>query len=124
MVDPERWTVPNLPTRGPRTLALLVDGGLIRRIFRGDKAPPAPEIIEDEAKLWRDGSAIFKAQCARCHGDDGKEESYPGTKSLSGIGNRHSEEEIFELTQRAGFVDLSSLDDRARRALSVFVAGL
>jgi hypothetical protein len=60
----------------------------------------------------------------RCHGGDGKDESYPGTKSLSGIGNWHSEEKNFELTQLAGFVDLSALDDRARRALSVFVARL
>ncbi len=125
VADPQRWTLPNLASQGLRTVALLVDQELgIRRVFRADKGALNPDVVVEDTKLWRDGNAIFKGQCARCHGDDGKDESYPGTKSLSGIGNRHSEEKIFELTQLAGFVDLSSLDDRARRALPIFVAGL
>jgi hypothetical protein len=124
MADPQRWTLYNLGSPDTRTSALLVDHELgIRRVFRTDNGLNWDTIIEN-TKLWRDGNAIFMGQCARCHRGDGKDESYPGTKSLSGIGNRHSEKKIFELTQLAGFVDLSALDNRTRRALSVFVAGL
>jgi hypothetical protein len=59
IVDPQRGNLPDLPVQGPRTLALLVNEGLtIRRVFRADQTPPSPEIIAEDTKLWRDGSAI------------------------------------------------------------------
>jgi len=99
--------------------AVLLDtDGSVRRVFR------RADSIPDNVRQWFDGMAVYKAQCARCHGDDGADTSYPGIRVLSGIGNRHSEEEILDMTQRAGFVDLQALDDRARRALAIYVAGL
>lgn len=112
-------------TAGERILALLIDQDRrLRRVFRASGREWMLQAVVEDAKLWRDGEAIFKSQCARCHGEDGRDETYPGTKSLSGIGNRHSTERILDLTQMAGFVDLTALNETARRALVLFVAGL
>jgi len=97
---------------------LLDTSGAVRRTFH------SVDSIPSEVELWFDGMSIYKAQCARCHGDDGSDTSYPGIHPLTGIGKRHSEPEILDLTQRAGFVDLHALDDKSRRALAVYVAGL
>jgi mono/diheme cytochrome c family protein len=92
--------------------------GVLRRVFRDSRS------IVSDVRLWRDGQVIFKSQCARCHGESGLATDYPGTKSLAGIGNRHSDKEILHRTDLAGFVDLSSMDERSKRALTIFVAGL
>jgi cytochrome c553 len=104
---------------------LLVDkSGVLRRVVQKVKSPLSADRLIDEVRYWLDGIATFKAQCARCHGEDGRDTTYPGTKSLAGIGNRHTEAEILEMTQLAGFVDLSYLSERAKKALAAFVAGL
>ncbi|MBK9167834.1 MAG: cytochrome c [Bryobacterales bacterium] len=99
--------------------ALLVDKGrFVRRVFRERQSIP------EEVRLWLAGRAMYRSQCARCHGEDGRDEGYPGTKSMAGIGNRYSEDEIERRTGLAGFVDLSSLTVEQRRALTIFTAGL
>lgn len=42
------------------------------------------------------GRAIYMNLCARCHGENGDREDYPGTKSLVSIGDDLSDEEIAE----------------------------
>lgn len=42
------------------------------------------------------GRAIYMNLCARCHGENGDREDYPGTKSLVRIGDHLSDEEIAE----------------------------
>lgn len=106
------------PKGAPASAVLLDTNGSLRRVFRTADSIPA------DVRMWFDGMAVYRTQCARCHGPDGADTGYPGIGVLSGIGNRHSEEEILEITQRAGFVDLHDLDDGARRALAVYVAGL
>jgi mono/diheme cytochrome c family protein len=106
------------PEGAPASALLLDTRGSLRRVFRAADSIPA------DVRAWFDGMAVYRAQCARCHGDDGADTGYPGIRVLSGIGNRHSEGEILEMTQRAGFVDLHALDDKARRALADYVAGL
>jgi cytochrome c553 len=99
--------------------AVLLDtDGSVRRVFRTADCIPA------DVRQWFDGMAVYRAQCARCHGDDGADTSYPNIRVLSGIGNRHSEKEILDMTQRAGFVDLHALNDKTHHALAVYVAGL
>jgi mono/diheme cytochrome c family protein len=106
-------------SQGLPAAALLLDtNGALRRMFRATDSIPAG------LRAWFDGMAVYQAQCARCHGHDGADTAYPGIRVLSGIGNRHSEEEILEMTRRAGFVDLHALDDNARHALAIYVAGL
>jgi cytochrome c553 len=90
----------------------------IRRIVRKS------DTFAGDLKAWHEGKAIYDAQCARCHGADGADTSYPGTKPLAGIGRRMSEAEILESTLRTGVVDLSALDEQQRRAISIYVAGL
>lgn len=104
---------------------LLVDkSGVLRRVVHKVKSPLSADELIDEVQYWLDGMATYKSQCARCHGEDGRDTTYPGTKSLAGIGNRHTESEILEMTQLAGFVDLSYLSERAKKALASFLAGL
>jgi hypothetical protein len=103
-----------------RAIVLVDEGGKIRRVARG----AGQDRLDAEVKLWRNGRAAYVANCARCHGEDGREESYPGAKSLGGIGTRHTAAEILEKTERSGFVDLHYLKREGKEALSIYVAGL
>lgn len=73
---------------------------------------------------WRRGKTIYEGACARCHGQDGTDTSYPNIKTLGGIGSRMSEEEIIDATEATGVVDLSSLSSADLKALAAYVAGL
>lgn len=46
------------------------------------------------AAEWELGRATYLARCARCHGEDGGDTSYPEIRTLKGIGRRLSREEI------------------------------
>ena len=37
---------------------------------------------------WEDGRAFFLNRCARCHGEDGADDTYPYISPLAGIGGR------------------------------------
>lgn len=97
---------------------LLDNNGVLRRVFR------TADSIPGEVRAWFAGMGVYRARCARCHGVDGGDTGYPGIRVLRGIGNRHCEDETLDMTQRAGFVDLHSLDEKSRRALAIYVAGL
>ena len=105
-----------------KELAVLVEAGVLRRVISGEKAIATK--MASQLRAWDDGKATFSTQCARCHGDDGASTSYPGTKSLAGVGNRISEEEILARTALTGAVDLTPLSQDRRRALAMYVAGL
>lgn len=71
-----------------------------------------------------EGQQLYEYQCARCHGPDGKADTYPMIKRLDGIGARYTLDEIIELTRRSGNVDLSPLDADELRSLAEYVASL
>lgn len=99
--------------------AVLVDGDrVVRRIFRSGSD------IAAGLESWEIGRQIYDSQCARCHGADGADTSYPNTKPLAGLGRKHSEEKIVELTEATGVVDMSRLSEADRRGLGAYVAGL
>jgi mono/diheme cytochrome c family protein len=101
-----------------RVAFLIDDNGIVRRVVR------PPDRLVQQVAAWTDGKAVYDAQCARCHGADGRDESYPGVKSLAGIGNRISEGEILHRTALTGAVDMSGWTESQRRALAAYVAGL
>jgi cytochrome c553 len=103
-------------------IASLEDAGGTPRL-RFNRGETLAEILR-EVKVWRLGREVYDAQCARCHGSDGKLEDYPGVKSLAGIGERYSETRIIEAVQNGGRVDMSGMTQSERHALAVYVAGL
>lgn len=109
---------------GPRTGLLVDRERIVRRVVRGGSAEEHAERVVRAVKAWQGGRVIYEAQCARCHGSDGMDTGYPFIKTLGGIGNRHTEEEIIRLTEATGVVDLSSLNGENRTALAIYVAGL
>ena len=116
-IDEPRINVAGVCKGTPPPRPVLIDtAGILRRLIKDSASA--------EVHAWFDGMAIYRAQCARCHGDDGSDTTYPGIHPLTGIGNHHTEEQILDMTQRAGFVDLHSLDEKSRRALAIYVAGL
>ena len=46
------------------------------------------------AKTWEEGKETYRFACARCHGEDGNDESYMYIRKLGGIGKRLSREAI------------------------------
>jgi cytochrome c553 len=73
---------------------------------------------------WGTGRAVWMNYCARCHGEDGRSETYAGTKSMAGIGRRLSREEIARRTNSTGSVDMSRFTRGELEALWKYVAGL
>jgi cytochrome c553 len=104
-----------------RTAVFIDRRGVVRRIVRRIGGSDDPETI---VKRWDDGRALYQAQCSRCHGDDGKDTGYPGTKSLAGIGNHMTEERILAATRATGAVDLTAYSRQLLDALAAYVAGL
>lgn len=101
---------------------LFVDGaGVVRRVFPANAPDRA---IVDDAKLWLRGQGVYASYCQRCHGADGRDTSYPGTRSLSGMGKTKSEAQILEISGRAGSVNMAAFSERDLKALGVFLAGL
>ena len=104
---------------GEAKAVLLDREGVARLVATGDL-----KAFGREVSAWARGGDIYAAQCQRCHGADGKDTHYPGIKTLAGIGKRINRAEIIERTIRSGSVDLTPLDEEARRALAAVVAGL
>lgn len=73
---------------------------------------------------WSSGRAIWMNHCARCHGEDGRSETYVGTKSMAGIGKRLPLAEIARRTNSTGSVNMSQFTRAELDALWKFVAGL
>lgn len=106
---------------GAQPAAAFVDSdGIVRRTMRG---PDTRRFLDDTA-AWFDGKVIYEAECRRCHGVDGLDDSYSGIKTIAGIARRIPENRILEFAERTGNTDLHALDERRRRALAIYVAGL
>jgi len=59
------------------------------------------------------GSNCTEERALRCHGSDGAAtQSYPNIKPLKGIGNRHNEQEIIQLTANTGIVQHCGVERR------------
>jgi len=88
----------------------------------GPVEAPAPgaQISRDLAE----GQRVYTLHCARCHGPDGKDETYPFIARLDGIGKRHTPEEILEATWASGFVSRDSFTPDEQRCLGLYVATL
>jgi hypothetical protein len=98
---------------------ILVDGaGVVRRVFAGE----AP--VKHEVELWREGRALWRDVCARCHGFDGRDTGYPGTRSMQGYGNGKTDGQIRRRIETSSTVDVSVYSERQRSAMAVFVGGL
>ena len=98
--------------------------GVIRRVWRNVSPTTMGADLVTFARAWNKGQAVYQAQCARCHGDDGNDTSYAHIKTLGGIGNRLSEDQILAATRATGIVDLSQFSADDIRALMTYVAGL
>ena len=122
----KRYGVFNAQDNCARRVSFFVDKeGVIRAIDRDVKPPTHGQDLVKLVKQWLAGKHRYKAACARCHGADGGDtQSYANIKSLKGIGNRHSESEIIDLTAATGVVDLASWSEEDRRALAKYVKGL
>lgn len=98
---------------------LLVDrAGVLRRVVMDARQAAA------EMERWKLGRKLYVNYCARCHGEDGRSETYPNTRSMAGIGNRYSEKQILEKTNSTASVDLSQFSRAELDAIAAFVAGL
>jgi len=106
-----------------RPFIILVDGNNRLRSVR-DVEKLAPETIVDVAQEWHVGKTVYDAHCARCHGPDGKDISYPFIEPLDGIGERMSLEEILDATWEAGFVSEDQFDEKEKEALARYIASL
>jgi mono/diheme cytochrome c family protein len=104
---------------GEAKAVLLDRNGVVRLVAADDL-----KAFGVDVSRWTAGREIYTAQCQRCHGADGRDTHYSGIKTLAGLGKRISRTEIIERTIRSGNVDLSPMDEEARRALAVYVAGL
>lgn len=85
-------------------------------VAKPDTGGPAAELIL--------GKRVYEVHCLRCHGADGKDETYPFIARLDGIGRRMSVEEILEATWASGFVSPRSMSEAERQALGRYVATL
>lgn len=87
-------------------------------------APPDAAAAADQTNLLVSGRRVYNVHCARCHGPDGKDETYPFIARLDGIGRRMTPEEILEATWASGFVSPRSMNEDERYALGQYVSTL
>jgi cytochrome c553 len=108
-----------------RVTFLLDQGGVIRAIERDVKPATHGQDLLKLMKAWLQGKQLYQGACARCHGADGADtRSHANIKSRKGIGNRHTEAEIIQLTANTGVVNLAAWSEEARQALAKYVKGL
>lgn len=122
----KRYGVFNARGNCAQRVSFLVDKeGVIRAIDLEVKPTTHGQDLVELVKQWSLGKLRYQATCARCHGGDGGDvQGYPNIKSLKGIGNRHNEAEIIQLTSATGVVDLAAWSEEARQALAKYVKGL
>ena len=80
--------------------------------------PPADDAVLAAGKL------VYDTHCARCHGLDGKDDTYPFIATLDGIGKRYSLDRILEETWATGFVAPQQFSPEQQRAMAAYVATL
>lgn len=86
----------------------------------GRTGAPDAQVAAD----YETGKRAYTLHCSRCHGRDGKDDTYPFIARLDGIGTRMSLDEILEATWASGFVSRQSLTEEEQRGLAVYVATL
>jgi len=107
-----------------RVTFLIDKEGVIRRVERKVEPATHGKDLIDLVDARKSGMLLYGALCLRCHGEDGKSDSYPNVKRLDGIGNRLADDKLWAATIANGLVDVSSLTEKDRQALIVFVSGL
>lgn len=122
----KRYGVFNAQDNCAQRVSFLVDKeGIVRAIDREVKPVTHGKDLVKLVKQWLQGKQLYQGACARCHGADGSDtQIYPNIKSLKGIGNRHSETEIIQLTASTGIVNVAAWSEEARQALARYVKGL
>jgi mono/diheme cytochrome c family protein len=93
------------------------------RIVSGPPAAGAPAQA-GAARDYETGKRVYDLHCARCHGRDGTDHTYPFIATLDGIGKHMTLDEILEATWATGFVSPRQFTDDEKRGLAVYVATL
>lgn len=78
----------------PSATVLIDSEGVVRRVLLG-RVLTGSDLAEFVGR-WQSGKAVFKAACARCHGEDGDLHICEDVKPLAGIGKRLTEVQIRE----------------------------
>lgn len=76
---------------GEKNFWLVDEGGVVRAV---QPAPGQASGLVEFLAEWELGRKAFEWGCATCHGSDGRETYYYGVRSLGGIGNRMSREQL------------------------------
>jgi mono/diheme cytochrome c family protein len=76
------------------------------------------------AKQWNAGRQSFSTHCGHCHGDDGADTSYPNSKTLAGISQRLTPEQIIEGGENFGAVSVSTWSKADIDSLLLYISGL
>ena len=122
----KRYGVHDAQNNCAQRVTFFVDkDGVVRAIDRHANPLTHGKDLVQLVKEWLRGKQLYDGACARCHGADGGDtQGYPNIKSLKGIGNRHNEKEIVQLTASTGIVDIDAWSEEARQALAKYVKGL
>lgn len=90
-------------------------------------APDTPNLPAEAGASGEEltmGKRVYEVHCMRCHGPDGKDETYPFIARLDGIGKHMTVEEILKATWASGFVSPRSMSEEEQQALGQYVATL
>lgn len=79
----------------PSATVLIDSGGVVRRVLPGRVLTGSD--LAGFVGLWQSGKTVFKAACARCHGEEGDLHICEDVKPLAGIGKRLTDAKIREL---------------------------
>lgn len=116
--DVSMVSAPQLPSQ--RATLFLDDEHRVRYLRAAvsleDQRSAIAELVDFD---W--GRATFEATCSHCHGHDGTETSYPGTKSLHRVTDRLTAAQIIERTNN---VPLSTWKARDQERLLLYLRGL
>jgi mono/diheme cytochrome c family protein len=108
--------------RSPWVLMALVVTGCATNAPAGPGMRPAEALAPANDEEPAVGKRIYDFHCARCHGPDGKDDSYPFIVTLDGIGDRYTLDRILEETWATGFVSPHQFTPEEQRALAKYVA--
>ncbi|MFB3827356.1 MAG: cytochrome c [Bryobacteraceae bacterium] len=114
-------------------MVLLIDRSrVLRRVSNlpADALESTGPHLADLFESFQSGKLAYESACARCHGTDGKNRDYAGIKSLGGVGNRLT---LQQITERFRAVPLGDgtfsvrtciLTRKGVESLAHYVAGL